>query len=347
MAVGPLPTRSGQRHVMRGVLALAIVAGSAWLVTQSGLDWPRMLDALRAVDPWWLALAAAASLAGYVGYALVLQAVVRLDGGPLLPLGLALRTTIAVFGASALFTSAGRLGVEYWSMRRLGAPPGPASARVIALNTASCAVLAFLTAAAALGLTLTRRAQAPLSLELTWVLLPCVCVLLAVLVLAGWRRLRRTERQGRLWAAVRCLMRALSLVGALATERGPRPRGAAGTLIYWSAEMLVLWAGLRAFGISEPPAALVVGYATGFVATLLPLPVGGIGGVEAAGVAGLAMVGVAAEPALLAVFVQRLCTYWLPVGAALVAARRLRALPGRFAAVAGDVGPRREAAVDA
>jgi uncharacterized membrane protein YbhN (UPF0104 family) len=94
-----------------------------------------------------------------------------------------------------------------------------------------------------------------------------------------------------------------------------------------------VWTALHAFGVEIGYASLVVGYATGYASTMLPLPAGGVGGVDAASTYALTLVGVPLGPALLATLVQRLCTYWLPLAIALLAARSLKGLGAELAAV--------------
>ena len=69
--------------------------------------------------------------------------------------------------------------------------------------------------------------------------------------------------------------RAPGSFGSLAEE----PRANRATLVaaplYWFGDMSCLWAALRAFDIALSPQALVLAYATGFLANMLPLPTGG------------------------------------------------------------------------
>ena len=84
-------------------------------------------------------------------------------------------------------------------------------------------------------------------------------------------------------------------------------------------DLLTLYAALRAFGVDDVHlAALVLAFATGYVATALPLPGGGSGGIEAALAFSLHAVGVPLAPALLAALVYRFFTFWLPILPALV-----------------------------
>jgi hypothetical protein len=129
-------------------------------------------------------------------------------------------------------------------------------------------------------------------------------------------------------------LRGLVLLRRLATERRVLSRAGIGALIYWVGELLTVWSALRAFGVNLGIAPLIVGYATGYASTMLPLPAGGAGSVDAASTYALTLVGVPLGPALLATVVQRVCTYWLPLAIALLGARSLKRLPGDLAAVA-------------
>jgi uncharacterized protein (TIRG00374 family) len=96
------------------------------------------------------------------------------------------------------------------------------------------------------------------------------------------------------------------------------------SLVYWGGNVTCLWAALNSVGESLPLPELVLAFATGHAATILPLPLGGVGGVDAAMTYALTVVGVPLAPALVAVAVYRLFAFWAPTIPALVA---LAALP--------------------
>ena len=97
------------------------------------------------------------------------------------------------------------------------------------------------------------------------------------------------------------------------------PSAILGFAVYWFGHLLTLYAALRAFTQSGIVlAALVLAFATGYVATALPLPGGGSGGIEAALAFSLHAVGVPLAPALLAALVYRFFTFWLPLLPALL-----------------------------
>lgn len=66
----------------------------------------------------------------------------------------------------------------------------------------------------------------------------------------------------------------------------------------------------------------LVSLTAGSVATAAPTP-GGIGAVEAVLLAALTGLGIASAPALAAVFLYRLATFWLPIAPGALAFRAL------------------------
>ena len=111
-------------------------------------------------------------------------------------------------------------------------------------------------------------------------------------------------------------------------EMAARPRShkaaLGGPVLNWGGELICLWASLRAFGVQLGLPALILAYAAAYVVTLLPLPAGGAGAIDASLAFGLHAVGVDLAPALLATFAYRFFSYWLEIPPALVA---ISALP--------------------
>jgi uncharacterized membrane protein YbhN (UPF0104 family) len=91
-----------------------------------------------------------------------------------------------------------------------------------------------------------------------------------------------------------------------------------GYCVYWFGDVLTLYVALRAFGSHVGFAALVLAYATGYVATAIPLPGGGAGGIDASVALSLTAVGVPFAAAVLGVLVYRGVSFWLPVIPALL-----------------------------
>ena len=104
----------------------------------------------------------------------------------------------------------------------------------------------------------------------------------------------------------------------ISPEREGR-RSLLASAVYWGGDILCLWAALNSVGVSLPLAEVVLAYATGYAAMILPLPLAGVGGVDAAMTFALTAVGVSLAPALVAVAVYRLFGFWIPTIPALTA----------------------------
>jgi uncharacterized membrane protein YbhN (UPF0104 family) len=102
--------------------------------------------------------------------------------------------------------------------------------------------------------------------------------------------------------------------------------GVFGFALFWAGDILTLYAALRAFGVHPPVPALVLAYSTAYVVTMLPLPAGGSGGIEAGLAFSLNAVGIPLAQALVATLVYRFFTLWLPILPAALAATQVRAL---------------------
>jgi uncharacterized membrane protein YbhN (UPF0104 family) len=284
-------------------------------------------DALSASEPAWLAVCAAGQVVVFAGIGLSFRAAVAFEGGPVIGRRLALRVMLTAFGFSQLIAAAGAasLALSYWALRRLRFSRRDAAVRMIGFQTTVYLVFGLIGWAAALACLV--GGLAPLGMTLPWL------VGIPILVVAGrWftepGRVERWAAEGGGW-----FRRALSVgVGAawwtrraLGTRDGRAT--AAGALAYWAGDVVSLWGGLRAAGAEPGLAALVLAYATGYLASALPIPFIATGGVDAAMTFALHAVGVPLEQALLGVVAHRLFAFWLPIVPALV----LAALLGRTA----------------
>jgi len=192
-------------------------------------------------------------------------------------------------------------------------------------------------AGAAAALALGADEGAPWGVLAPWLVVVPLCVAAAFWVTARGRYDRlAADAGGRVRRLFGAAVRGVRLVRLLPTRRAATPGlGIAGAVVYWGGDLLCLWGGLRAFGITLGLASLVLAYATGYLVAALPLPAGGAGGVDAAMTYALTLVGVPLAPALLGAFAYRLFNFWLPVLPALAvlpAMRRLARPAGRPAA---------------
>lgn len=262
------------------------------------------------------------------------------------------------FGAFVVGSAAGGLAVDFWALRRAGVRAHQAIRRVLALNTLEWAWLGgFAAVSGAVALAL-RRGDAPLGMSLAWLLAVPACFVAAFLVSAperGERLARRPEEEppeearsgagllvrGSRWLWAKARVGFADAVGGLLIVREilahplRYPLGFGGYAVYWSGDLLTLYAGVRAFGQDLPVDLLVLAYTSGYVITALPLPAGGAGGVDAALALSLHLVGLPLASALLAVAAYRVFSFWLPIVPALALLPTVRGLKGELESVAG------------
>lgn len=321
-----------RRAILAGVVTTLIGAG-VWLLIGQSASFSRLGRAVAHAAAWWLALSLFGAALSYFGYAKLYQAITHVEEGPRPHFRLAMRMTVLVFGSAVVATAAGRLGSEYWSLRKMREQAPRAWSRVLALNIAIWGVLATLTATGSIALFVGQPARAPLWLAAVWLLILAACAVPALYLSGAGRRgliVRHGGRMRRLRASV---IHSLVLLRRVFLEPEEATRGWTGGLLYWAGQLLVVWAALRAFGVNLGYGPLLLGYTTGYAATIVPLPAGGAGGVDAAAVYALTLVGVPLGPALLATLVQRIFTLWLPVAIAVASVRLIRRLGADLARV--------------
>lgn len=334
--------RSTRRSIILLVLAGLMAVGVALLVGKAA-GYANLLDTLRRPSPLWFLVCLTGELLAYVGYVLAFRGTARARGGLDLDLPTSVAVVFASLGATRVLAAggAGGLALDYWALRRGGAPRHEAIFRVLALNTLLYAFFGALAWAAALALVLGGR-EVPPELTLPWLLAIPALFLAAAYVSSpttrsGWRV---SPGRGRLRRALADAVQGVILARAIASR--PRSHGTtvAGALAYWIGDITCLWAGLQAFGADVPLAAVVLGYATGYVATLLPLPTGGVGGVDAAMTFALVAAGVPLTTALLGVFAYRLFSFWLPTLPGLAVLPALPRLGRRLDELGKGTSPR-------
>ena len=319
-----------KRALVTIVVAVVLVVGTFSLIGKFAV-WDEILQALEKANRHWFPICLAGLVCAYAGYILGYREVARMHGGPSLPLWAVARIVGIGFGANVLGSAAGGLAVDFWALRRAGASTHDSARRVLGFNTLEWGLLGTFAAVAAMFVLAGRGSGAPLGMTLGWLIIVPLSVVLAAFVSSPKRaqRLSHAEAvkrgEGRKAFAWTSLKKALADgIGGVVVVRhlvlNPRahPSAILGFAVYWFGHLLTLYAALRAFTQSSIVlAALVLAFATGYVATALPLPGGGSGGIEAALAFSLHAVGVPLAPALLAVLVYRFFTFWLPLLPAL------------------------------
>jgi uncharacterized membrane protein YbhN (UPF0104 family) len=301
------------RHLLLGVAAAIAVVAAVVIGLGRVAGYARLSDAFSDADPAWLALCVVGQAAVFAGYAGATREAVAADGGPRVPATAALRLIFASFAATQLlaFGGIGGLAIIYWALRRVGMPQTEAAVRLIGLNTAVYLVFGVVGWCGALASLL--LAEAPLGLTIPW-----LAAIPLVLLVARWfsepARVARwdPDRNAGWRRALGTGIGATGWVRRRLTAPDGRPLFA-WSACYWIGDLVSLWAALHAVGGRLAPPALVLAYATGYIAQSLPIPFIATGGVDAATTFVLHLLGVPLDVALAGVLAHRAFAFWIPV----------------------------------
>jgi uncharacterized membrane protein YbhN (UPF0104 family) len=296
----------------RTVAALLVGAVAVHVLVPQAAELRHTLDALRGAHWAWLVPAAAASALTYVMAALAITAA----SGLALPIG---RTTLVQLASSAANRLApGGLGGAVTNVRYLQRSGLDRTGAVTAVGlTSAVGFVVHAVGLAAVGIAVSQAGVIHPRLPHNWTVLVAVAVALALAgLLLGTPFARRRLRP----------VLATTARGLGELVRSPRRTGvlilAAGFVT--GGYILALTAALHAFGAHPSLVTVAAAYLAGAaIGSASPTP-GGLGAVEAALVAGLTRLGVAAGPAVAGVLSFRLVTYWLPTLPGALAVRVLR-----------------------
>jgi len=299
------------------ILALVIATFACWLMARAA-GYPAVEAAVNRFNPDWLALVLGARFAAFAGYTLAHGS--TLTARDDIPVDR--RMKLVAFGASAT-SLAGGFALDRKALQRAGATPREASVRVLSLGALEWATLAPVAWICALTLLGTPRVQETVTIP--WAVGLPVGSLLAAL--AVWRlNPRALARKG---AAARVLSRSMEALARLPMQLRRPLRGGAGLAgmgLYWAAEIVSLWAALRAFGVHPGIAIVTLAYATGHVLTPRSAPLSGTGVTEVLLALAFTWVGVPLGDAVPAVFAYRVGLLMLSIPPALLATRDVRRL---------------------
>jgi uncharacterized membrane protein YbhN (UPF0104 family) len=310
----------GWQAVIAVVAAVLLVVGVGLLIARAA-GFAEVRDAIESADSRWFAVCLGAEVLVLVAYADVVRGAFRRHGGPDPGFRLSARVLLASIGATRVFAAGGvgAITVAYWCFRRARFSVEQSLVRVLGFNALFYVSFGIGAWIAALVTATGAGGDESAALTVPWlVVVPASFVAAALLTQPG-----RVERLTRPGGSVARRARA-SLVGAIAWVRevllDPAGRRLVlATALYWMANLACLWAALRSVGETLPLPELLLGFALGQVAMILPLPLGGVGGVDAAMTYALTAVGVALAPALVAVGVYRLFAFWAPTIPAIAA----------------------------
>jgi uncharacterized membrane protein YbhN (UPF0104 family) len=314
------PVPPGWKVAVGLLAAVLLVVGVSLLIARAA-GFGEVRDAIAEANSTWFLACFLAQVVALAGYAAVVREGFRWGNGVEPSFGLSAHVMLASIGAARVFAAggAGALAATYWCFRRARFSTSEALVRVLGFNTLFYVAFAAGAWVAALLLLLGVWGEAPLGVTVPWLVVVPFCVLAARFVTQPGRVARLSTPVG--WIGRRGLAYA---IGGTAWVREVLPHSAGRRSLvasgfYWGGNVVCLWAALSSVGQSLPLPELILAFATGHVAMVLPLPLGGVGGVDAAMTYALTTVGVALAPALVAVAVYRLFAFWVPTIPALAA----------------------------
>jgi uncharacterized protein (TIRG00374 family) len=289
--------------VMAGLLAVAI-----YVLLPQLTDLPRMIEAIRGADPGFIAAAAIASLFTYVGSALALSGSLPTPIRLLQTMQAAVSATFVGAVAPPGVAQVG-LNVRFAQKQGLPAPVAVSATAAKEVTVAVVHVLLLLLMGVIAGRSgaLQEELDKLPSVQTVGIV---VAVLLAVIgVAAAVPKVRRTAIQ----VIVPAVRNSVDAIRELLANPAKMMMLFTGALVLQVAYIACLHFAVEALGGAIPFSTIGLIYLTvGSAASVAPTP-GGVGAVEAVLLAALTGVGMAAAPALAAVFLYRLVTFWLPI----------------------------------
>lgn len=311
---------SGRRAVLGVAVAVLLVVGVGLLLARAA-GFAEVRDAIERADSKWFAVCLAAQLVALSAYAEVFRGGFVWGGRPNPGFGLSAHVMLASIGATRVFAAGGvgAIAVTYWCFRRARFSANEALVRVLGFNALFYVAFGLGVWTAALVVALGFRGEAPVGFTTPWLVLVPICAVGGAFLTQPRRVERVTARRGSFVRRVLAMA-----IAALSWVRGvPRDPGGwkmlAATVLYWAGSVACLWAALRSVGVGLPFPELLLAFAAGHAAMILPLPLGGVGGVDAAMTYALTEFGVPLALALVAVGVYRLFAFWAPTIPALAA----------------------------
>jgi uncharacterized membrane protein YbhN (UPF0104 family) len=297
-----------------GVVAAALLVVGVGLLIARAAGFSEVRDAIERADASWFVVCLAAQALALSAYAEVFRGGFGWRGGPDPGFRLSATVMLASIGATRVFAAGGvgAIAATYWCFRRARFAANEALVRVLGFNTLFYVAFAVGAWTAALLALTGVWGDVSLAVALPWLLLVPFCVAAAAYVTQP----ARVGRWARLEGSVPRRALGYAVAGtAWVRDVLPDPAGRrllVATTLYWTGNVVCLWAALRSVGVALPLPELVLAFAAGHAATILPLPLGGVGGVDAAMTYALTAVGVPLALALVAVGVYRLFAFWAP-----------------------------------
>ena len=298
------PERDAHR-LRNGVIWTVVLAVLLLGVGLAVPDLRGVLTTASHASLWWIVLGVALEICSCLGYVLVVRHV--LHRGPARELRW-LAWAEQAFGAVVPLGGAGGLAVGAWAMRAWGVPWSRVANRSAVIFLLTSAVNASVLGIAGLGVWLALGTDS----SVPYGLLPGAIAIagLGLFLLTPLVKAPEAPRGllGRVQVTLHGLGEWVRDTEASAFRRDWRLLGAPMFLL---CDIAVLWACLKAVGVTPPIFGMIVAYQIGYLADLIPVP-GGIGVLEGGLLGTLVLFHLPATQTAAAVIIYHAISLWVP-----------------------------------
>lgn len=325
------------RGAIQTVVIIAVLIVGIYFLLPKLAGFGDSINMLGEARPVWVVVAIGFGILSFATYIALFRAVV---GGEVFPVSWreAYEINMAGFAATLLFSAGGAGGVvlTYWALRQGGMERRDVGTRMVAFIALH--YLFYPLAIVVFGILLTTGVLSGSSaVELT--IIPAaiaglvMLIGLAVALVPSDIERRLTRYSERHPTAL--LLAKLATVPATVAEgvrvalklvSRPSRAGLAiiGAIGFWAANIGILWASFKAFGIAIPFGVVVMGFFIGMTANLIPFVPAGVGAVDAGMIATFVLFGFPEAEVFAAILIYRLVAFWLPIPPGVLAFFQLR-----------------------
>jgi len=325
-----------RRAAQTGIVVALVVVG-IYLIIPEVADLGSAFDKLGEADGVWIAIAVGFEVVAFGTYVALFRGVV---GGDVLPLTWreAYEINMAGLAASRLLSGggAGGIALTYWALRKAGMVARQSAQRMVAFLALQ--YIFYPLALIIFGILLrTGVLPGEDALEVTIIPAGIAGIVLILGILAALippdfdRRIgrlahgqRRTKWARRLALVPATVGEGMRMAFDLITHPSRGGLATAGALGFWAAQIAILWASFKAFGVSVPLAVLIQGFFIGMLANLIPFAPAGVGAVDAGMIGAFFLFGLPHAEVFAAVLVYRVVAFWLPLPPGIIAFFQLR-----------------------
>lgn len=331
------------RRALQTTVFVTLVVIAIYLIVPQIADLDHAFDKLGEAQLGWIALAVAFEILAFGTYVALFRGVV---GGDVVPLTWreSYEINMAGLAASRLLSGggAGGIALTYWALRKAGMEARQSARRMVAFL--GLQYIFYPLALITFGILLrTGVLPGDSSLEVTVIPAAIAGVILVLGILTALIPPDFDRRMGRLAHGQRRTTWARRLASIPATIGDgmrmafdllahPSRGGLAviGSIGFWAANIAILWASFKAFGVSVPLAVIVQGFFLGMIANLIPFAPAGVGAVDAGLIGAFFLFGLPHAEVFAAVLIYRVVAFWLPLPPGIIAFFQLRATVHRW-----------------